>query len=333
MALWVLHMRDLRHNAELAEKVQQGIVAIGWRDIEDLNKFRSRSDFKRELRELYEGEPKPGRVAIHAGVLYRYTHEIQPGDLLLLPMKATDVIKIGEFVDKKPYRDLDLHWDYAHCRDVKWLRDAHRDDFTQEALYSIGSAITLSQPGQVVEEQVAQILQGKVVTPIPGEDDDEAEEVLLEEQIQEQVREFVATQLRERKGYEYQRVVAGLLEALGYHVILGPKGKDHKSDVIAHPDVLGLRDPVIRVEVKSGNNSTSVDEVRALAGALQGNERGLFVSRMGYTRDALDFLRNKAAMSHIDGEKLVSLLLDNYEKLPEHVRDWIPLKRVWIPDV
>jgi len=124
-----------------------------------------------------------------------------------------------------------------------------------------------------------------------------------------------------------------LLEALGYHVILGPKGRDQKHDVIAHPDVLGLRDPIIRVEVKSGSNATGVEQVRALAGALQEGERGLFVSRMGYTAAALDFIRNKPNLSHINGERLVQLLIANYEKLPRTIREWIPLKRVWIPDV
>lgn len=33
----------------------------------------------------------------------------------------------------------------------------------------------------------------------------------------------------------------------------------------------------------------------------------------------------------MDGEKITDLLLENYEGLPENIKNWIPLKKVWIP--
>ena len=43
VALWVLHMRELRFNAELLRKViEEGVVAIGWPDVDNLLQLRTR---------------------------------------------------------------------------------------------------------------------------------------------------------------------------------------------------------------------------------------------------------------------------------------------------
>ncbi|MFO8059239.1 MAG: hypothetical protein R6U70_01080 [Bacillota bacterium] len=41
-------------------------------------------------------------------------------------------------------------------------------------------------------------------------------------------------------------------------MILGPSGRDRKKDVIGHSCRLGLKDPVIGVEVRSGNSAAEV---------------------------------------------------------------------------
>lgn len=56
---------------------------------------------------------------------------------------------------------------------------------------------------------------------------------------------------------------------------------------MAYPDKLYLKDPMIRVEVKSSQNGVGVDEVRALNGALRGNEWGLFVARGGFSKQVV----------------------------------------------
>ncbi len=346
MALWTVHIDKLRHEAELVEKVNGeeidgeviGQIGIGWPRIKDFNDYKTREDFKEKLRELYD-EASPQRISVHAGVLYRFTHKIEEGDEILLPMKSSDIIKYGEFIKHSkeiaPFRDEEFHEEYVHCREVKWLKDIKRSELTQEALYSIGSALTLSQPSDVVAEQVKALYKGQdVKKEEKAEIDTEvAEEVLLEEQVEEQLDEFITTKLRERKGYKYQRAIAGLLEGMGYNAKLGPKGADDKRDVIAYPDELGVKDPTIRVEVKSSNSPSGVEDIRALAGVLQGNQKGLFVSRMGFTSAAKDFARSKSNLSLLTGEEVVDLILEHYDDLPAFLKEWIPLKQVWIPEV
>jgi len=336
MALWVLHMRELRYDAELVRKVtEEGVVAIGWSDVPNLIRLRTREAILNALRETYASDTPAMRLSVHAGIIYRFLHEVQPGDLVLVPLKVDDTIKIGRFTADPPFRDDNFHDDYVHCRRVEWLKDVRRRDFTQDALYSIGSALTLSQPSTATEEQVRRLLEGKTPVSKGAADtasDEEDTLAVLIEQLAELRETFIAERIRQHKGHDYQIIVAGVLEALGYRVKIGPRGPDRKSDIIAHPDELGLQDPKIRVEVKSSDGAVGVDEVRALAGALQENERGLFVSRMGFTREAEVFAATKPRLSLMTGEQLVELILEHYERLPDRVRAWIPLRRVWIPD-
>ena len=68
-----------------------------------------------------------------------------------------------------------------------------------------------------------------------------------------------------------------------------------------------------------------------LAGLLgPQDERGLFVSTGGYTRDA----ENDAKVARIGllgMYRLVELLLENYEKLDQDTKSLVPLRRIYVP--
>ncbi len=51
--------------------------------------------------------------------------------------------------------------------------------------------------------------------------------------------------------YDFQKLVAALLEAMDYHVLwVAPPGPDRGIDMIAHTDPLGTTSPRIKVQVK-----------------------------------------------------------------------------------
>lgn len=149
MALWVLHMRDLRYNAGLLNRHPFHAVEYSRR--------------------------------CHLSVPTRGTGR-QPD---LGTLKVNDTIKVGRFTSDPPYRDDEFHSEYVHCRRVEWLGDARRTDFTQDALYSIGPALTLSQPSTSTEQQVQRLLAGQR-RPQPGSegggaDADDTLAVLIEQ--------------------------------------------------------------------------------------------------------------------------------------------------------
>lgn len=335
MNYWVIHMAELRHNPDMLRTLKQkSLIGVGWSEIKDLNKYSTRGDFQKILEATYPEETRKMSIAIQAGMLYRWVYEVKSGDIAIVPLKIDDTIKIGKFVEDKPFRNTTLHPNYAHVRKVKWLKEVKRSDFTQDALYSIGSALTLSQPSEEVEKQISILIKGKKIhekkTEISDKDTQSGELLLLESHLMDQLDGFIADKIKEKKGYQYQEIVAGVFHAIGYHVKLGPRGADKKRDVMAYSDKLGLKDPIIRIEVKSQESSVGVDDVSKLGGYIQSNEKGLFVSRMGFTKDAKNYAEGKGIIL-MTGEEITRLLLENYDQLPEKIQNWIPLKRVWIP--
>ena len=60
--------------------------------------------------------------------------------------------------------------------------------------------------------------------------------------------------------YEFQDLVAGLLEAMAYHVQwVSPPGRDQGIDIVASADPLGAASPRLKVQVKRRADATNVD--------------------------------------------------------------------------
>ena len=94
--------------------------------------------------------------------------------------------------------------------------------------------------------------------------------------------------------YDFQDLVAALLEAMGYHVLwIAPPGPDRGVDILAGSDPLGVNDPRIKVQVKLRFASTTdVADLRAFMAVLGTRDVGIFVSAGGFTKAAREEARN-----------------------------------------
>jgi restriction system protein len=98
---------------------------------------------------------------------------------------------------------------------------------------------------------------------------------------------------------------------------------------------LGLRSfepPIIKVQVKSSDGAIGDPTVSALYGKVAHQEFALLVSLGSYTTHAKTFARSKANLRLIDGDELVALILQNYEKFDSRYKAVLPLKHVYVPD-
>jgi restriction system protein len=132
--------------------------------------------------------------------------------------------------------------------------------------------------------------------------------------------------------YELQRLVAGLLEAMGYHVSwIAPPGKDGGMDVLAWTDPLGTRPPRIKTQVKRRRDNISVDELRSFMALLGEDDVGLFVTTGGFTKDAHDEARTqeKRKITLIDRQRLVELWIEYMDRISEDTRQLLPLKPIY----
>ena len=66
---------------------------------------------------------------------------------------------------------------------------------------------------------------------------------------------------------------------------------------------------------------------------LGAGERGLFVCTGGFTKEAENtpFVRN-GQVALVDGQRLLDLVLEHYEQMPQNARSLLPLRRLYVPE-
>ena len=161
-----------------------------------------------------------------------------------------------------------------------------------------------------------------------ADDKSQKQEALIEQyetSALEGLREFIS----EKNPYEFQDMVAVLLNAMGYHIAhISPKGRDGGIDIIAYTDPLGVKSPRIIAQVKHRPDiNISSDDIQRLSGTMKRNsDVGLFVTSGGFSSQAL--IEARSADKHIeliDFERFVSLWKEYYGKMSDEDKNMLPL--------
>jgi restriction system protein len=303
-------------------------VALGWENMGDLGALDPNRDaFKARLRAAYPTR-KPGYYPMATGQLFRFVHEMKQGDLTIYPSKRDKHVHIGEVVGPYQYTEKEADT-YPHRRNVKWLRDFPRTRFSQGALYETGSAMSFFQVKNYADEFVA-ALAGKEI--VPESDKDETVPYVAED-IEQNTRDFILKTLsQELKGHGMEEFVAHVLATMGYRTRVAAPGPDGGVDIVAHKDELGFVPPIIKVQVKSTEGSVGDPVVSQLIGKLDPSEYGMVVTLGTFTSQATSTARNKSNLRLIDGDELVSLVIQHYEQFDSKYKGMMPLKRVYVPE-
>lgn len=307
---------------------KKNVIAIGWEKMDDLSKLKAnREAFKDAVAKAYP-DKKPNSIPNNAGQLYRFIHEMKVNDLVVYPSKRNREVHIGKIAGEYMY-DQTFEKTYPHRRAVKWLKSFPRTNFTQGALYEIGSAMSLFQVKNFVDEFISAI-EGKT-TPQPIAIDETASFTI--DSIEETTRDFILKKLsQEMKGHPLTHFIANLLNTLGYRTRISPEGPDGGIDIIAHKDELGFEPPIIKVQVKSTDGSVGDPVVSALYGKVAANEYGLLVTLGKFTNQAATFAKSKGNLRLVDGDELIELILSQYDQLDSRYKGLLPLKKVFIPE-
>ena len=324
--LWGIHAGRSGEADELFLK--QRLLGLGWSQLGDLSKLPTdRAAFKAKVREAYPNA-KDGAINNWAGQLFRFVHEMKPGDFVAYPSKNDRQIHLGRV--EGPYRyDPKIAPKYYNVRDVKWLKAFPRSHFTQGALYEIGSALSLFQIKNYADEFFA-AMEGKA-PPVPVKEDESVPAVVGE--IEDNTQAWVIGRLaQETKGHPFAHVVAHLLNVMGYRTRVSPEGPDGGVDIVAHKDELGFEPPIIKVQCKSTEGSIGDQIVSALYGKVDKGEFGLMVSLGTYTAPAKNFAKSKPNLRLIDGEELVALIYQHYERFDAGHKGLLPMRRVYVPE-
>ena len=104
-------------NASKWERCQeQGIICIGWDELDDLSNLESIEEAKKRLREAYD---KPEATFMNDGrAIWEFSKEIQIGDVIFTKSGVTKII--GRGVVKSDYIYDPEQEEYRHIRKVEW---------------------------------------------------------------------------------------------------------------------------------------------------------------------------------------------------------------------
>lgn len=180
-------------------------------------------------------------------------------------------------------------------------------------------------------------LHDDVKSPALTEVDDVADESeksvsVSYEEAKEQAQEKIDTFLHAMDGYEFQKLVAELLKAIGYHVTwIAPPGKDGGVDILAYTDPLGTQGPRIKVQAKQQVKAVTEPDLKSFMANIGQHDSGIFFCTGGFTKDAENYARSQESkrIMLVDSSKLVQLWTDNIPRLSDQAWQRLPLTPIF----
>lgn len=309
------------------EFVEKKIVAIGWKEVGDLTDAKEIIIVKEKLRIAYP-DFKEGTIANAAGQLFRFRNEFEVGDSAISYDSNQRKYWIGKIISDYEYRPDEM--EFPHLRKVQWEKQVNRDVLSTTSKYSLGSVMTVFK---VKETTVEELFNDRVIFSTSNAGDEKNELIELRKDTEERAKEFIKDKLVKLSWQDMQDLIAGILRAMGYKTLVSSPGSDRGKDIVASPDGLGLIDPNIVVQVKHRTKgSMGAPEIRSFIAILKRNDRGIYVSTGGFTKEAkYEAERAGVSVTLIDIERLVLLIIQNYDMFDIDTRTLIPLKKIYWP--
>jgi restriction system protein len=321
-----------------------GRAAIGFYEVPDLTSATSKEAVRHVVNTVFPSDPAMRQVNF-TSQMWAMRGGIQPGDLVVMPMKTTRKLALGICTTGYEYATDDSQRG-RHTVGVEWkTQDVSRSGIKQDLLNTLNGAMTVFQAKRNnAEERLRAVLDTGVDPGGPDEDvtvDDPT--AVADEAVDPTptitlgaIRDRVTTFLVENfKEHQLTELIAAILRTEGYVCEVSPPGPDHGVDILAGRGPLGLDSPTLLVEVKSEPGPIASPVVRGLQGAMQQHraDQGLLVAWGGINGPAQREVRTDRLTLRVwDADEIVSRLLTAYDRLPEDMRSRIPLKQAWVLD-
>ena len=332
MNAWIV--RAGRNGVYAEEWVEAGCVGIGW-DFDGANIAAMGRD---EIHDTYAAAhptlSKP-KVAAVAGQVYHFAHDVVEGSTVVMYDPATRKYHVG--VIAGPCVSVSDTDGLTYSRKVTWgKKTALRDDLQPSSKNSLGGIQTVFTVKQSVLADLEHAMGQKPAAPVatsPEASDgaDDVEETTTYSVPNDGI-EAIKDRVSALSWEDMEVLTAGLLRAMGYHADVTGPGPDGGRDVVASVDALGLEHPRIVAEVKHRKGAMGAPHIRSFIAGLHGNERGLYVSTGGFSKDAhVEAMHAAVPVRLVDLDAFVRLYIDNYANADEETRGILPLGCIWYP--
>lgn len=323
MNVWMVRAGQ---KAYLIDEFARGYVAIGWHKMGDMSNLKTPGEMREKYKVSYP-DVKPGKVGNAAAMAYKFRTVMQVGDQVITYDPSNREYLVGSIKSDYQYKPNEIS-DYPNIRKVDWEGRVSRDRLSIGARNSLGSTLTLFTVNDEVWQEFQALLSG--VEVIEEDVADEGEDLL--DNVREQSKEFIKDRITALDPYEYQDLVAGLLRAMGYKTRVSPPGSDRGVDILASPDGLGFEQPRIVVECKHRKGSMGAPEIRSFLGGRHQDDKGLYVSSGGFTKEAkYEAERASIPITLMDMDGLVDAIVENYENMDAECKTLLPLSKLYWP--
>jgi restriction system protein len=142
---WVI--RSGRYGERDSWALKQGCSGGGWAEVPDLTNVTTREQVAQIVLDTYPGSD--ALIANYTGQLWALRGRVQPGDLLVMPMKTTKQIAIGRVTQGYEYLATEEDPNWRHVVRVNWQRrDLPRTAVKQDLLFTLGSAMSVFAPSK-----------------------------------------------------------------------------------------------------------------------------------------------------------------------------------------
>lgn len=325
---------------------EEGTIAIGWDEVGDLRQLATTRDAIKKALTANAPQETPQRAASATGALYKFAHEMKPGDIVVVSSKYDGAINIGK-VAGSYYYDCEATSN-RHRRSVEWLRvGIARTVFSQAALYEFGSALAVF-PIRSHKAEVEALLNSESedldaiskslgqLTFDLGTEDEIA--VPCAGQVEQRTRDFIVGKLQDAiSPADFERFIADLVGCFGYHARVTRQVHSDTASVLASKDPLGLESPHIVIRLAQQVNEISSADIESVLAAQDGHgahslretdELNVLVTLGGFSDEALAIEQQRPGVRLLSGEDVARLVTEVYDRLPLRWQTLIPLQPV-----
>jgi restriction system protein len=326
-SMWMI--RAGRGSAFIDDFIEHSIVAIGWHRLGNIDPEMTREQLTAIALETWPDDNK-SQISSAVGQVFRFLSEIQIGDRVVSYDSGRRKYHVGTIRSEAVYTETIIPEMPRH-RDVNWDGEVDRDSLSVSTRNSLGAISTLFRLPDSAAHEIEKQLAGDSDAS-PGDPNVEISEQDQLTSIREQSRELIKDKINRLDPYELQDLVAGVLRAMGYKARVSPPGADRGVDILASPDGFGFEQPRIVVECKHRRDAMGSQEIRSFLGGRHKDDKGLYVSTGGFTKDArYEAERANIPVTLMDLDQLVDAVMGNYEGMDVEVKTLLPLVKLYWP--
>lgn len=313
MGAWTI--RAGRGGAYAADWLARGVISIGW----DFGGANIAVMGRKQIREAYaSAHPSESkqRVAANVGQVYRFAHSMAQDSTVVMYDPAERLYHMEEVAG--PCVAAGEPDAVTYTRAVRWGGTAPRDALAPKSRNSLGGIQTIFSVSDAVMDDLESASGGRpACEPAAPEDDAASDEESLAATYDNGI-ELIKDRVGQLDWEDMERLVAGLLRAMGYCARVMPKGPDGGRDIAA--------------EVKHRKGAMGAPAVRSFIGGLRAGDRGLYVSTGGFTKEArYEADRANVPVRPLDLDSFVRHYVEVYDRADDDTRSILPLTRIWWP--